>query len=252
MNDDTITSLATKHGSTYTNRHFLNDPRFVFTAGGLKDFVSELLAAQPQAAQAVPNEIAETMRRALVHFSDCEYEMLKASKKPAVKQTAQQNMNDADAALNWLAAAPSAPAPVTTQFRKPEGADDTVAMETFLSPAHPWRQIADGPPPRTDDDSVRVLVVTADDDFDGAQMHDIPASDFYLWDGVTAGTEVTACCTHWAYRDEVWPCEGQPERKPLTNEVIRDIADGIRTVFGRDRAIARAIEAAHGIKGDTE
>lgn len=67
-------------------------------------------AAQPQAAQAVPDEIAETMRRALVHFSDCEYEMLKASKRLVVKQTAQQNMNDADAALNWLAAAPSAPA----------------------------------------------------------------------------------------------------------------------------------------------
>lgn len=71
----------------------------------------------------------------------------------------------------------------------------------------PWRQIADGPPPWTDDPYIRVLAVTADDDFAGVKVHDISASDFHQKDedGATFGTEVTQCCTHWAYRDDVWP-----------------------------------------------
>lgn len=66
-------------------------------------------------------------------------------------------------------------------------------------------------PEWTDDSSIRVIVVTADEDFGGVQLHDVPASDFHRCDPDDPadpegfGTEVTRSCTHWAYRDEIWP-----------------------------------------------
>ena len=70
----------------------------------------------------------------------------------------------------------------------------------------PWVPVQERVPAWTEDDSVRVLALTADDDFGGEQVHDIKASDFYLdgGDGVI-GTEITEACTHWVYRDDVWP-----------------------------------------------
>lgn len=65
----------------------------------------------------------------------------------------------------------------------------------------PWRT---GIPPWTDDRSVRVIAVTAHDDFGGVQVHDIRASDFHT-DGDGDGAEVARVCTHWAYRDDIWP-----------------------------------------------
>ncbi|EZP56355.1 hypothetical protein [Delftia sp. RIT313] len=65
----------------------------------------------------------------------------------------------------------------------------------------PWRT---GIPPWTDDRSVRVIAVTAHDDFGDVQVHDIRASDFHT-DGDGDGAEVARVCTHWAYRDDIWP-----------------------------------------------
>ncbi|MDR0203543.1 MAG: hypothetical protein LBJ40_15455 [Delftia acidovorans] len=65
----------------------------------------------------------------------------------------------------------------------------------------PWRT---GIPQWTDDRSVRVIAVTAHDDFGGVQVHDIRASDFHT-DGDGDGAEVARVCTHWAYRDDIWP-----------------------------------------------
>lgn len=64
-----------------------------------------------------------------------------------------------------------------------------------------WRT---GIPPWTDDRSVRVIAVTAQDDFGGVQVHDIRAIDFHT-DGDGDGAEVARVCTHWAYRDDIWP-----------------------------------------------
>ncbi len=78
-------------------------------------------------------------------------------------------------------------------------------------PAMQWRAIKDGMPAWTDDNSIRVIAITAEDDFSGAQVHDVAAADFHIRDpeGPTdpdsVGTEVTRACTHWAYRDEIWP-----------------------------------------------
>ncbi len=53
------------------------------------------------------------------------------------------------------------------------------------------------------EDGMRVLVLTADHDFGGVQVHDIPASDFYAYDpdDNEPGTEVTKVATHWMPRD---------------------------------------------------
>jgi hypothetical protein len=73
----------------------------------------------------------------------------------------------------------------------------------------PWRT---GAPPWTDDRAVRVIAVTAHDDFGGVQVHDIRASDFHA-DGDRDcdgdGAEVARACTHWAYRDDIWPRTAQ-------------------------------------------
>ena len=68
-----------------------------------------------------------------------------------------------------------------------------------------WRSIAYGCPP-LDAENTRIIAVTADHDFDGAQMHDIHACDFYAQDenGEVVGTEITQCCTHWIYRNELF------------------------------------------------
>lgn len=84
------------------------------------------------------------------------------------------------------------------------------SSDTARAPAFtfPWRSISQGAPAWTDDAAVRVVVVTADNDFGGVQMHDIPAMDFHVTSIDSpdeVGTEVTQVCTHWAYRDELWP-----------------------------------------------
>ena len=84
------------------------------------------------------------------------------------------------------------------------------SSDTARAPAFtfPWRSISQGAPAWTDDAAIRVVVVTADNDFGGVQMHDIPAMDFHVTSIDSpdeVGTEVTQVCTHWAYRDELWP-----------------------------------------------
>lgn len=77
----------------------------------------------------------------------------------------------------------------------------------------PWVPASERLPEWTDDGAVRVLALTAGDDFDGQQIHDIRAADFYLADHDgpdPAGTEVTRACTHWVYRDDVWPRPASP------------------------------------------
>ena len=86
-----------------------------------------------------------------------------------------------------------------------EGAALAAGPQTPAAPvALPWRT---GIPRWTDDRSVRVIAVTAQDDFGGVQVHDIRASDFHT-DSDGDGAEVARVCTHWAYRDDIWPCAG--------------------------------------------
>ena len=62
---------------------------------------------------AIPDAITHTIRRALVKLSDSELERLRTLREPEkaavatfgmARIAAQQNIDDADAALNWLAA----------------------------------------------------------------------------------------------------------------------------------------------------
>lgn len=70
----------------------------------------------------------------------------------------------------------------------------------------PWVPVQERMPVWTEDESVRVLALTTNAEFCGEQVHDIKASDFYLDDGDgVIGTEITEVCTHWVYRDDVWP-----------------------------------------------
>jgi hypothetical protein len=78
---------------------------------------------------------------------------------------------------------------------------DALAAAPQVPVGLPWRT---GIPAWTDDRAVRVIAVTAHDDFGGVQVHDIRASDFHT-DGDGDGAEVARVCTHWAYRDDIWP-----------------------------------------------
>lgn len=125
--DTAVESLANKHGTTYTNRHFLNEPRFVFTDGGLKGFVKELLAAQPQAARAVPQDLESLainryrpVPAGVVAYKvvagDGERSLFSGTKDEC--QIIARRLTEAflDGAHAMLAAAPCAPAqPVLTQ-----------------------------------------------------------------------------------------------------------------------------------------
>lgn len=75
------------------------------------------LATAAAAVPAIPDAITHTIQRALVKFSDSELERLRTLLEPEnaavamfgmARIAAQQNIDDADAALNWLAAAPKA------------------------------------------------------------------------------------------------------------------------------------------------
>ena len=50
--------------------------------------------------------------------------------------------------------------------------------------------------------------------------------------------------------EEMVHAPNQPQRKPLTVEEILDMADGCTAQYHDLLSFARAIEAAHGIKGD--
>lgn len=75
------------------------------------------LATAAAAVPAIPDAITHTIQRALVKFSDSELERLRTLREPEnaavatfgmARIAAQQNIDDADAALNWLAAAAKA------------------------------------------------------------------------------------------------------------------------------------------------
>lgn len=74
-------------------------------------------ATAAAAVPAIPDAITHTIQRALVKFSDSELERLRTLLEPEnaavaifgmARIAARQNIDDADAALNWLAAAPKA------------------------------------------------------------------------------------------------------------------------------------------------
>lgn len=104
-----------------------------------------------------------------------------------------------------------------------ENSSDAARAPAFTLP---WRSISQGAPAWTDDAAIRVVVVTANDDFGGVQMHDIPAMDFHVTDNDTpdeVGTEVTQVCTHWAYRHELWPASlPRPEVAPAALAIPTD------------------------------
>ncbi|WP_418514773.1 hypothetical protein [Delftia sp. PS-11] len=96
----------------------------------------------------------------------------------------------------------------TEHQTKPQAAYAAMLAAAPQAPAAPlgpaWRSIADGIPQWTDDNSVRVIAVTAHDCFNGVRVHDIRASDFHD----AEGDDVARVCTHWAYRDDIWPRAG--------------------------------------------
>lgn len=99
----------------------------------------------------------------------------------------------------------------------------------------PWRT---GIPPWTDDRSVRVIAVTAHDDFGGVQVHDIRASDFHT-DGDGDGAEVARVCTHWAYRDDIWPrADAAAPAAPAVDAPAKVLSQAARDVLAeRQRQI---------------
>lgn len=106
------------------------------------------------------------------------------------------------------------------------GLNQLPTPEALTQPA--WRT---GAPEWTDDDSIRVIAVTADDEFAGVQFHDIKASDFHLIDegGEVVGTEVTRLCTNWVYRDELLPIVAAPKHERLQIHLTDDTMRAIRT-----------------------
>lgn len=81
------------------------------------DAAKAALTTAAAAVPAIPDAITHTIQRALVKFSDSELERLRTLLEPknaavamfgTARIAAQQNIDDADAALNWLAAAPKA------------------------------------------------------------------------------------------------------------------------------------------------
>jgi len=103
-----------------------------------------------------------------------------------------------------------------------------------------WRT---GSPEWTDDDSVRVIAVTANDEFAGVQFHDIRASDFYRQDedGGVVGTEVTQRCTQWLYRDELWllGAAALPQTQHPDDLAIDRFATALKTKMAEGRAKGR-------------
>lgn len=72
-----------------------------------------LATAATAAVPAIPDAITHTIRRALMKFSDSELERLRTLREPEkaavatfgmARIAAQQNIDDAEDALNWLAA----------------------------------------------------------------------------------------------------------------------------------------------------
>lgn len=100
------------------------------------------LATAAAAVPAIPDAITHTIQRALVKFSDSELERLRTLLGPenaavamfgVARIAAQQNIDDADAALNWLAAAPKAASAtgrqaMTDTTPAPIGADAALAL----------------------------------------------------------------------------------------------------------------------------
>ena len=79
--------------------------------------IAAALTTAAAAVPTIPDAITHTIQRALVKFSDSELERLRTLLEPknaavamfgTARIAAQQNIDDADAALNWLAAAPKA------------------------------------------------------------------------------------------------------------------------------------------------
>lgn len=126
-------------------------------------------------------------------------------------------------------------------------ATTAVAMPAAVAVhAMQWRTIKDGMPAWTDDNSIRVIAITAEDDFGGAQVHDVVAADFHICDpeGSTdhdsVGTEVTRACTHWAYRDEIWPRD-MLAATTAAAEPVRDMAVGLDRARYYAQAVAQQI-----------
>lgn len=102
-------------------RHFPDDPANAVRAqSAALEVLSRYGQAPAASAEPIPKAIARTIHRALVAFSDAELARLRNLQTPeksasnlygAGRLAAQQNIDDVDAALNWLAAPVAAQAP---------------------------------------------------------------------------------------------------------------------------------------------
>ncbi|MBV7418472.1 hypothetical protein KW830_08380 [Comamonas sp. CMM03] len=175
---------------------------------------------EPLPAEHTTRSDAETMARAETtarFLLGWKYGQMPASPDTLLRQSARVKAkwawNAACKLLRFIDG--SAPAEVQAAATEPMGPEATAAQAieqaAVAVPAMQWRAIKDGMPAWTDDNSIRVIAITAEDDFSGAQVHDVAAADFHIRDpeGPTdpdsVGTEVTRACTHWAYRDEICP-----------------------------------------------
>lgn len=170
----------------------------------------------PNARISVPTAEWQELRAALANLATSPTQCLNQIAEPAAAPQAAQAAVPVDVErARLIAKAASRFADDTTHLGSLVYVNDLVWALSVLAahpaegaPAMPWRAINDGMPEWTDDSSIRVIAVTAGDDFGGVQLHDVPASDFYYHDHhdpAVFGTEVTEACTHWAYRDEIWP-----------------------------------------------
>lgn len=121
---------------------------------------------------------------------------------PALEAPAAPANDEEDAFTKWFQGEQGKPYQGMWEFARAAWMARAAAPQAPAAPVGlPWRT---GIPRWTDDRAVRVIAVTAHDDFGGVQVHDIRASDFHT-DGDGDGAEVARLCTHWAYRDDIWP-----------------------------------------------
>lgn len=186
-----LTLLMTPHGLNFVTgqdrQHLLAFGRAAFEAG-------KVAAATQQGVQPVAFRLTNTS------FRKPRYEYF-SSEEAAKQRQADFNRSVDDGGLYDL----------TPLYTRPT----TLGMDTQIP--IPWISVYQRLPAWTDDHSIRVLALTAYDDFSGVQVHDIKASDFYQYDEERGmGTEVTNACTHWVYRDAVLP--GVAATHPTTQE----------------------------------
>lgn len=105
--------------------------------------------------------------------------------------------------------------------------DAMLAFAAQVVGGHGWISMAVGKPSYSEDE--RVLVVTPNDDWAGAQFHHIKVADFYPeGEDLSDAQQIAAAASHWMY--EPWPRDGRevargvprtPEGEPLGEHLAR-------------------------------